>query len=206
MEFGFLSPLNLLFALAVAVPVAIHLLQRRREATVDFPAVRFLLIAQRRSARRLRLRRLLLLLLRCLAVIAFALLLARPVLQAPGAAFREGEPGHTAVILDTSLSMSALSADDRQRFEAARDLARALAARGGRGERFALIEAAPAAGAPAAARWLDRDGFLAALSASTARPAVADPARAFTEAYRLLGEVGGEQRRIVVVSDLARGG
>ena len=206
MEFGFLSPLNLLFALAVAVPVAIHLLQRRREATVDFPAVRFLLIAQRRSSRRLRLRRLLLLLLRCLAVIAFALLLARPVLQAPGAAFREGEPGFTAVILDTSLSMSALSADDRQRFEAARDLARALAARGGRGERFALIEAAPPAGAPEAARWLDRDGFLGALAAAAARPAVADPARAFAEAYRLLGEVGGEQRRIVVVSDLARGG
>ena len=206
MEFGFLSPLNLLFALAVAVPVAIHLLQRRREATVDFPAVRFLLLAQRRSSRRLRLRRLLLLLLRCLAVLVFALLLARPVLQAPGAAFREGEPGFTAVILDTSLSMSALSADDRQRFEAARDLARALAARGGKGERFALIEAAPPAGAPAAARWLDREGFLGALAASAARPAVADPGRAFGEAYRLLREAGGSQRRIVVVSDLARGG
>jgi hypothetical protein len=204
--FGFLSPLNLLFALAIAVPVAIHLLQRRREATVEFPAVRLLLLAQRRSSRRLRLRRLLLLLLRCLAVLVFALLLARPVLQAPGAAFREGEPGFTAVILDTSLSMSALSADDRQRFEAARDLARALAARGGRGERFALIEAAPAAGAPVAGRWLDRDGFLGALAAAGARPAVADPGGAFAEAYRLLRAGGGAQRRIIVISDLARGG
>ena len=57
MALGLLAPLNLLAGLAVAVPVAIHLLQRKREATVDFPAVRFLLIAQRRSSRRLRLRR-----------------------------------------------------------------------------------------------------------------------------------------------------
>src|SRR5512139_1017222 len=123
MALRLLAPLNLLAALAVAVPIAIHLLQRRREATVDFPAVRFLLLAQRRAARHLRVRRLLLLLVRCLAVLCFALLLARPVVQAPGAAFREGEPGFTALILDTSLSMTALSADGSTRFDAARDLA-----------------------------------------------------------------------------------
>jgi hypothetical protein len=89
--------LNLLAGLAIAVPVAIHLLQRKREATVDFPAVRFLLLAQRRSSRRVRVRRLLLLLVRCLAVLLFVLLLARPVLQALGG--WRGEPGFTAVIL-----------------------------------------------------------------------------------------------------------
>jgi hypothetical protein len=86
-------------------------------------------------------RRLLLLLVRCLAVLLFVLLLARPVLQAPGAAFREGELGFTVVILDTSLSMTALAADSRPRFEAARDLARGIASPAGVRERFALIEA-----------------------------------------------------------------
>lgn len=207
MALGLLAPLNLLAALAVAVPVAIHLLQRKREATVDFPAVRFLLLAQRRSSRRVRVRRLLLLLVRCLAVLLFALLLARPVLQAPGAAFREGEPGFTALILDTSLSMSALAADSRPRFEAARDLARAIAAQAGPREQFALIEAAPRPGeAAAAARWLDAEAFAAAVGAATARPAVVAPARAFSEAYRLLRDAGAAQRRIIVISDLARGG
>ena len=207
MAFGLLAPLNLLAGLAVAVPVAIHLLQRKREATVDFPAVRFLLLAQRRSSRRVRVRRLLLLLVRCLAVLLFVLLLARPVLQAPGAAFREGEPGFTAVILDTSLSMTALAADARPRFEAARDLARGIASRAGVRERFALIEAAPRPGESAAvSRWLDADGFVGAVGAVSARPAVVEPARAFTEAYRLLREAGAVQRRIIVISDLARGG
>ncbi len=207
MALGLLAPLNLLAAAAVAVPVAIHLLQRRREATVDFPTVRFLLLAQRRSSRRLRARRLLLLLVRALCVLLFALLLARPVLQAPGAAFREGEPGFTAVILDTSLSMTALAATGRPRFEAARDLARGIAARAGERERFALIEVAPRPGESAAAsRWLDADGFVDALAAASARPAIADPPRAFAEAYRLLRESGAAQRRILVISDLARGG
>ena len=207
MALGLLAPLNLLAGLAVAVPVAIHLLQRRREATVDFPAVRFLLLAQRRSSRRLRVRRLLLLLVRALAVLLFAVLLARPVLQAPGAAFREGEPGFTAVILDTSLSMTALAADGRARFEAARDLARGIAARPGEREKFALIEAAPRPGvAAAASKWLEAGEYLRAVGAAAARPAVADPARAFAEAYRLLREAGVAQRRILVVSDLARGG
>jgi hypothetical protein len=204
---GLLAPLNLLAALAVAVPVAIHLLQRRREATIDFPAVRFLLLAQRRSSRRVRVRRLLLLLVRVLVVLLFALLLARPVLQAPGAAFREGEPGFTAVILDTSLSMTALAADGRTRFEAARDLARGIASRAGGRERLALIEAAPRPGGSAAApQWLDGGEFRRAVEAAAAQPAVADPSRSFAEAYRLLREVGTAQRRILVISDLARGG
>lgn len=200
-----LAPLNLLAALAVAVPVAIHLLQRRREATVEFPAVRFLLLAQRRSARRLRLRRLLLLALRCLAVVLFAVILARPVLRAPGAQFREGAAGRTAVILDTSLSMSARGGV-HARFEQARALAAALGERGGERERLALIEAAPLPGAAATARWLEPARFVEAVAATAVRPAVADPARAFAEAYRLLGDGGGGPGRIVVITDLARGG
>jgi len=207
MAFGLLAPLNLLAGLALAVPVAIHLLQRKCEATVEFSAVRFLLLAQRRSSRRVRVRRLLLLLVRCLALLLFVLLLARPVLQAPGVAFREEEPGFTAVILDTSLSMTALAADDRPRFEAARDLARGIAARAGGRERFALIEAAPRPGeAAAAAQWLDADSFVAAVDAAAARPAIVEPSRAFTEAYRLLREAAAAQRRIIVLSDFARGG
>lgn len=207
MALELLSPLNLFAGVAVAVPIAVHLLQRRREATVDFPAVRFLLLAQKRSSRRVRVRRLLLLLLRCLGVLLFALLLARPVLQAPGAAFREGEPAFTAVILDTSLSMTALAADGRPRFEAARTLARGIAAQAGGRELFALIEAAPRPGQSlVAVRWLDAVGFGAALAAAEARPSVVDPGRAFAEAYRLLREAGAGQRRILVISDLARGG
>jgi hypothetical protein len=205
MPLGLLSPLNLLAALAVALLVVIHLLRRKREATVDFPAVRFLVLAQRRSSRRLRLRRILLLLARCLLLLLFALVLARPVLYAPGAVFREGEAGFTALILDTSLSMT-LRTGEGTRFDEARALAVSLVSRGGDRERFALIEAAALPGAAAAPVWRDRAGSLAALEGAAARPAVADLSRAFSQAYQLLRAAGPAQKRIVVVSDLARGG
>ncbi len=203
MPLSFLAPAGLLAALAVAVPIAVHLLQRRREATVDFPAVRFLLLAQRRAARRLRLRRLLLLAVRCLAVLLLALALARPVLDAAGAG--AGAGAATVVVLDTSLSMEAQGAT-RSRLDAARDYATALAGDAGEGARLALVEAAGLPPGGRATPWLDPASFLGALEESRAVPAVADPGAAFAEAYRLLAGPEGAGGRIVVVSDLARGG
>src|SRR5262245_56968624 len=49
---------------AVAVPVIIHLLHRKRFRVVPWAAMRFLLAAQKKNTRRLRLEQLLLLILR----------------------------------------------------------------------------------------------------------------------------------------------
>lgn len=201
---SFLSPLGLLAALGVAVPILLHLLRRRRERTVDFPAVRFLLLARRRTSRRLRLRRLLLLALRCAAVLLLALVLARPVRLAPGSALQDPAAGWTAVLLDTSLSMTARTGSGT-RLERARELAAALATRGGEDARFALVDLAPGPSGTTA-RWTGGGPFREALGALEARAAVADPGRAFSEAFRLAGEAGPGPRRIVVVTDLARGG
>ena len=47
---SFLSPLFLLGALAVAVPIVLHLFRRRTETVVDFPAVQLLQRARRSSS------------------------------------------------------------------------------------------------------------------------------------------------------------
>ena len=75
---GFLAPLMLVGVLALAVPVAIHLIGRRRARIVKFAALDFLLATKRRTARRLRLRERLLLLVRALACAVVALALAKP--------------------------------------------------------------------------------------------------------------------------------
>src|SRR3989442_15992122 len=54
---------------AVSIPVIIHLLNRRRFRIVEWAAMRFLLAAQRKNARRMRLEQLLLLIVRCLVVL-----------------------------------------------------------------------------------------------------------------------------------------
>jgi hypothetical protein len=102
-----LSPLALLFALAAAVPLLLHLYQRRRKILVLFSTNRFFTRSIVRSQRRLRLRRLLLLTLRMAACVLFALALARPILGLAGLAGAGAGNHDLVVLLDDSLSMQA---------------------------------------------------------------------------------------------------
>lgn len=65
-------------SLLVAAPIILHLMMRRRPKQLVFPALRFVKERREQNQRRLRLRQLLLLALRCLAVVALAAALARP--------------------------------------------------------------------------------------------------------------------------------
>lgn len=66
---------------AAAIPLAIHLLSRRRYRIIRWPSMTFLLRAHQRNRRRTRLEELLLLLLRCAAMALVGLLLARPFFE-----------------------------------------------------------------------------------------------------------------------------
>ncbi|XAM01511.1 VWA domain-containing protein [Phycisphaeraceae bacterium D3-23] len=73
-------------ALAVSVPIVIHLMSRFRRRPEPWGAMRFLLEAYKKQRKRLQVERLLLLLVRCLAVLVAGLALAGPVLSGCGAA------------------------------------------------------------------------------------------------------------------------
>ncbi len=75
---SFLSATLLLGTLAAGVPVVLHLLARQPPRRVVFPAVSFLKQRLTTQSSRLRVRRWWLLALRVLAIIAFAIVLARP--------------------------------------------------------------------------------------------------------------------------------
>ena len=100
---NFLAPFALILAGAAAVPLVLHLLRRRTGEKVDFPAIRYLLRAEREHSRQLKLRNLLLMLLRVFAVLALALAAARPIGRFAGGSHA---PTAIAVVLDNSLSTS----------------------------------------------------------------------------------------------------
>ena len=102
----FANPGYLWGALAVSLPILIHLFSRRRPRPLPFGAIELVLRSQRQKRRNLRLRQLLLLALRCLLILGIALALARPSL-APraGVAASPSGPKATALVLDASLSM-----------------------------------------------------------------------------------------------------
>jgi hypothetical protein len=95
MSVFFLYPLFLFGLAAASLPILIHLLNRRRLKRIKFPAVRFILLSQKRISRSYRLRHWLLLALRTLAVVLLALLLANPIFQtgAPVCRRRSGDAG-----------------------------------------------------------------------------------------------------------------
>src|SRR5579863_4811493 len=77
---GFVSPF-FLFAGAglVAIPIVIHILNRRRFKIVPWAAMEFLLKAMKKNRRRLRFEQLLLLAARCLVLLLLGMALARPM-------------------------------------------------------------------------------------------------------------------------------
>lgn len=134
---SFLAPWALLLAAAAAVPLLLHLLRRRTGTRVDFPAVRYLLRAEKEHAREVRLRNLLLMLVRVGIVLAVALALAQPVGPLPGFGH---PPTAVAIVLDNSASTGAVGADG----PALRALVRAsrrVVAAAGRNDEVTLLTA-----------------------------------------------------------------
>src|SRR4051794_13797203 len=105
---GFIHAGFLAAALAVAVPVIIHLLFRQKARRVEIGSLHFLKVVLQDNARRRKVRRWLLLALRAAGVLLLAGLFARPFWGVPGAAGRERE---VILLIDRSASMEAGPAD-----------------------------------------------------------------------------------------------
>jgi hypothetical protein len=99
-------------AVLAAVPLIIHILNRRRHRHVPWAAMAFLLAANRRSASRTRLEHFLLLLVRTIIVVLLALTLARPRVQTGLAPDLLAQQRHHVIIMDNSASMQTLLAAD----------------------------------------------------------------------------------------------
>lgn len=118
-SFSFLNP-GFLWALPVAaIPVLIHFLSKRRLPEIQFPTVMFLQALEPREIRRLKLRELLLLILRTLAMLLFVCAFARPSVEPRGATTRAAAA--VAVVIDDSESMGALDEQGRPRIAGARE-------------------------------------------------------------------------------------
>jgi hypothetical protein len=134
---SFLAPWLLALATGAAVPLLLHLLRRRTGQPLAFPAVRYLRRAEKEHRREMRLRNLLLMALRVLAVIALALAAARPL----GPGFGTGHPPTAfALVLDNSMSTARVSSG-RVVLDQLREGALAALSEAGSGDRVWLVTA-----------------------------------------------------------------
>lgn len=129
------------FAALLAVPLVIHLLNRRRYRTVPWAAMEFLLTAYQKRRKKLQVENLLLLLIRCAVPVVLALAFARPYFGADSALASLGQSQREVVVLlDDSYSMSRKNGSTTLH-QAALEQVRRLAAgmKGERQDRVTLI-------------------------------------------------------------------
>jgi hypothetical protein len=203
MGLTFLHPAFLLGTLATAVPIVIHLIYRRRALVHRFPALRFLLLADKRTARKFHLHQWLLLLLRVLAILLLALILARPRLI--------GETAHAAAVLpaqaiiimvDNSLSMQYRDGQE-SRLQRAKALAERFLPGLRQQDSVAILPLLDSASAPDDAAFFTNDvvTLRAQIAAIEARHAAVDMTEAFQRAFTLLQHTSAARRRIVLLAD-----
>lgn len=139
LAFGFANPALIYGLGAAALPVIIHLLNRRRFREEPWAAMRFLLAAVKKNARRIRIEQWILLAVRTLVVVLAVLAMAKPFLESLGAVpVIAGRRTHRLIVLDGSMSMGHASGNDT-RFGRARALALQLVKDARRGDAISVV-------------------------------------------------------------------
>jgi aerotolerance regulator-like protein/VWA domain-containing protein/putative glutamine amidotransferase len=123
---SFLTPLFFIGVAALAAPILVHLVRRTRARKVQFPALVFVRQVPQRTIRRRTLQNVLLLLLRCLAILLIVIAFTRPFFRSGSSAKSTNAAGATVILIDNSLSMRRENffAEAQRRAEAAIDDAR----------------------------------------------------------------------------------
>ncbi len=203
MNLTFLNPL-FLFGLAAAIlPILIHRLTQRKAILRKFSAVRLLLQSQRVTTKPQRLKHLLLLALRILAVLGIVFMMARPVLTRSGVAGLRGG-GAKVIILDNSLSMG-FREERGERYDLARKATKE-ALRGFEGQ-VAILPTTNVQMRQAAAKgvqWMKAEEALKELESIPLSFSRGDPASVLGLAYQRLKDLK-TSKQILILSDMARG-
>ncbi|HYI02125.1 BatA domain-containing protein [Hyalangium sp.] len=198
MIFG--NPWMLVGALGALIPLLVHLFDRRRPRPHPFPPMAFVLRSQKRTASRLKLKRLLLYALRTLILLAIPVALARPELRkdAQAAAVAKG-PAATALVLDASLSMR--WGKDSSLFERGRDEARDALKdlQADEPSTVLVCTSTPAAPPPPG---FDRARLRAIIDEAKPTYGTADLSRCMEMAARALEENPTPGKRLVLISDM----
>jgi hypothetical protein len=121
---SFLTPLFFIGVAALAAPILVHLVRRTRARKIQFPALVFVRQVPQRTIRRRTLQNVLLMLLRCLAILLIVIAFTRPFFTGGSSAQATNTAGGaTVILLDNSLSMRRENffAEAQRRAEAAID-------------------------------------------------------------------------------------
>jgi hypothetical protein len=211
---SFLYPLPIaIIAGLIGLPILIHLINLMRHRRIQWAAMEFLLVSQKRNSTWVMLKQLLLLLLRIAAIAAVLAMVAQPIVQNTfGGLFGSGKLHHI-VLLDDSFSMSDAWSDTTA-FDEAKHVIERLGKQAGQQpgrQQFTLLRFSQASSnqggtqADLAGETVDAGEFVKKLDDTLSHLRVSQlavgPAEALKAAVQTVGD-GSEQKHVVyLVSD-----
>lgn len=196
----------ILWGLGLAsAPIIIHLLSRRRFREMEWAAMKFLLSALKKNARRIRIEQLILLAVRTLLVALVVLAMGQPYLERMGMRFLAGHKTHKVIVLDGSFSMG-YTVTDRSRLERAKEIAQQIIDESKKGDGVSLI----VMGAPPQVIVGPASNHLPTVASEIdnlrASHGTADLTATLAEVHKVLKESSYDQKEVYVLSDLQRVG
>ncbi len=198
---SFLNPFLLFGSVALAIPVLIHLVRREKSEIIPFSSLMFLLKVPKRSIRQQKMKNLLLMALRLLILALLVGSFARPyITQAAKPAANSNSNRGTVLMLDNSYSMQYGDNFKKLKAEAQKRIDDLRAS-----DRMAIIafnDSATLLSRPTS----DKNELKAVVD--TLEPSFAGTRyyEAFTLADRVLGDFGGDQKQLIIISDFQRNG
>lgn len=192
---NFLAPAFLGALAAIAVPVIIHLINRERKVVVEFPSLMFLQKIPYRSVRRQKIRHLLLLIMRCVALALLVAAFARPFFARKQPAIGGSGAREVVILLDRSASMGYAG-----RWEKAKDAAKKVVSGLGASDRPTLVLFANDANV-ATEPMATPSSVTAAINAAKPGSEATRFAPALKLAAQIIGASTLPQREVVLISD-----
>lgn len=202
---SFVEPLFLAGLLAAAIPIIIHLINRRKAVRQPFPALTLLQESDKKEARSIKVRRWLLMALRVLAIALLALALAKPYFMTDvQGAETSRYPTAVVFVLDDTMSMQH-EPSSQSWFETAKSRIRQRLDELKPWDKVSLITAS-ATDEPVSRLIDSRSRIRSELEELTAAHRTADVPNALRAASDIASTSELPNRRIVLVSDFTRGG
>jgi hypothetical protein len=198
---SFLNPFLLFGSVALAIPVLIHLVRREKSEIIPFSSLMFLLKVPKRSIRQQKMKNLLLMALRLLILALLVGAFARPyITQAAKPVPNANSNRGTVLLLDNSYSMQYGDNFKKMKAEAQKRIDDLRAS-----DRMAIVafnDAATLLSRPTS----DKNTLKGVVD--TLEPSFGGTRyyEAFTLADRVLGDFGGDQKQLIIISDFQRNG
>ena len=198
---SFMSPLLLLSALGVALPILAHLLNNHKYQETSWAAMRFLNQAIKVKSREIRIRDLLLLILRCLAILLLALVISRPLTEEDSALAEFGEKRVGVIIaLDASYSMLHEEAS-KKRFDLAKEKVEKIVANLTSGDPITFLLLGMEHRVLLRNRAYQAGSFQELLDAQEAHPEALDLDNVPRRLKELVDEMDAPQKEVYIITD-----